>query len=219
MLIATIKATLSVYDTSSFKATLFNIPFSHLLNDGTTIQEISVTDNGQPIVTTDDHVYCYHENMQVWVELANDSESSIIHSLKFSMSSTLTELTPLRSLQQSIGLSNFSAQSNQTRASTLAYLESQIARSVCLKSVLEFDHWIKCYVRYLVSESLEERLREFLLSLSGSALSSAISPASGGGLSNYCSPTLLQDCLSLITANTKLQRLYCELRDCITVSK
>ena len=208
--VAVTNATLSVYDTSSFSAILNNVSFSHLFSSASDLKTFSIIDDGLPVIATDKQVYCYNRNMQAWIELVGDSEHSIVRSSKFTMSSTVTELTPLRSLQHSVGFSSFSTSSLPSRSATLSYLEAQIGRSTCLRSVLECQHWVKWYVRYLVSESLEDRLREFMLSLFGGTEQQ---PSSSFSVANYCTPLLLKECLSLITTNTKLQRLYCELRD------
>ena len=216
--IATTSSNLSVYDASSFTAVLNNISFSHLFSAASDLKKLSLTSDGLPVLFTQKQVYCYNKDMQTWIEVVSDSEHSIIHSSKFAMSSTITELTPLRSLQHSVGLSAFSTGfSSASRSSTLSYLESQIGRSLCLQSVLECRHWIKCYVRHLVSESMEDRLREFMLSLfmQGGGTSSL---SSLSAISNYCTSTFLQECLAVVTTNTKLQRLYCELRDSIAAS-
>ncbi len=218
--IALTNGTLSVYDTSSFNVILNNISFSHLFSNASNLKSFSIVADGLPVVSTDRQVYCYNKNMQAWIELAGDSEHSIVRSSKFTMSSTVTELTPLRSLQHSVGFSSFSMTSLPSRSATLSYLEAQISRSTCLQSILECQHWIKCYVRYLVSESLEERLREFMSSLFGSTATGQQQQSSSSSfISNYCTPLLLKECLSLITTNTKLQRLYCELRDSMDINK
>ncbi len=215
--IATIDATLTVYDVSSFRSVVSNVSFSHLFDVPADITRFSITDDGLPLLFTHKQVYCYNCDMQTWIQVVSTFEHSIIHSSQFTMSSTITELTPLRSLQHSVGLSAFSSRTPPaTCSATLSYLESQIGRSLCLQSVLECRHWIKCYIRYLVSETLEERLREFMSSLLGGV--SLLPGASSPHVSSYCTPTFLQECLAIVTSNTKLQRLYCELRDNINMS-
>ena len=217
--IATIDATLTVYDVSSFRSVVSNVSFSHLFDDATDITRLSITDDGLPLLFTHKQVYCYNCDMQTWIQVVSTSEHSIIHSTKFTMSSTITELTPLRSLQHSVGLSAFSSRTPPaTCSATLSYLESQIGRSLCLQSVLECRHWIKCYVRYLVSETLEERLREFMSLLLPRDVSLLPAASSSSHVSSYCTPSFLQECLAIVTSNTKLQRLYCELRDNINMS-
>ena len=102
--------------------------------------------------------------MQAWTELYSTSEMSSIHNSSFALSSTLTEATPLSSIQQGTGLSisfpsSFSTLSG--RAQTLTFLENQISRCLSLQSTLEYRHWACTYVQHLLKEYEEEKLREF----------------------------------------------------------
>ena len=224
VVIATADASLSVYNTSTMTATLSNVKFGHIMTDPTHLRDISLTSNGLPVISTHDCVYCFSNKMKTWFELSRSSETSIIHNSRFSLSSTLTELTPLRSLQNSTGLTgltSFTNNSDHSQNVTLVYLESQITRSQCLGSILECEHWIKCYVRYLVSEKLEEKLREFCMGLTKVPMKSNFGVVDVSNcdtiltfLGSHTRP-LLQDCMTIIASNPKLQRLYCELRDTV----
>lgn len=202
--IAMVNATFTVYNTSTFTYVVNSVSFSHLFQDASEIVKVSVTDDGIPVVVTDSQVYCYNTSMMSWVTVATNTESSIVRSSKFALLS-LSQLTPLQSLQRTIGSTAASSSSiPPSRSATLMYLESQIGRSVTVCSVLEYHHWVKSYVRYLVTEGMEERLREFMTSLQ--------SPPREG----FTSQAFIQECLNIVTTNTKLQRLYRELKDMST---
>ena len=80
--------------------------------------------------------------MQAWTELYSTSQMSSIHNSSFALSSTLTEATPLSSIQQGTGLSISFPSSSSTltgRAQTLTFLENQVSRSLSL----QFSHSIE----------------------------------------------------------------------------
>lgn len=184
---------------------LSNTSFAHLINSAH-LKDISLTRKGTPTITTTRGVYCYHDDMKVWFELSNIQEQSeMVHSMQ--IPNVLMDATPLQSRQQAFKTSmDTPTTSRGSQQSTLRYLESQVLRSRALESALEHNHWTKSYVRFLVHESQEERLREFCMELIRS--SSRGIPTLGGQGS-----ATIQELLAIIARNAKLQRLYHELSD------
>ena len=142
--------------------------------------------------------------MQALTELHSASRNlmSSIHNSSFTLCSTLTEATPLSSIQQ--GSISFPSTSSilSGRAQTLTFLENQISRCLSLQSTLEYRHWTCIYVQHLLKEDEEERLREFVSEFVRQQ--------------QRCVPGLQHSDLakqffSLIASSTKMQRLYCEL--------
>lgn len=206
VLFACISAVLSVFDTTNMTAPLSDLSFAHLIDSNSPLQDISLSRTSQPIVLTTNRAYTFHPSLRVWIELASPVEQADWSSPQFSMLPSLEEAVPLHCIQKSLpfteSLQPLGCGTNQTR--TLGYLESQVSRSACLQSLLEYRHWTRCYVKYLVRENLEIRLREFMASFAKP--SSAL-------LGEVQSCSLTNEFLGEIATNTKLQRLYCELRD------
>ena len=220
VMLVTSNADVFVWNTQTLQATIKQVSASHLLQDGKKTLQLEstvLTTNGLPVITVKGKSYIYHRDMGVWVVVGSSSEESEISSPAFSVSSEIGTSTPLRQIQKasvgsskrtdSIGQMLSTLRTRSTQSSTLTYLESQISRSICLQSPLEYSHWCKAYVRYLVKESLEARLREFCVQFTAPLKSGQ------GMVLGFSKETLLKDFLTIIAGNAKLQRLYCELRD------
>ena len=213
----TTDAHVSVWDTLSMKAVVRRAPFGHLLEDKKQLHGSTLTKTGVPVLTVSSASFMFHADMNAWMEVCSSREISEIG--KFDICSSLPESTPLDCIQRSassrsdvtqmlLGLRTPS--SGQT--ATLTYLESQVSRSLCLCSPLEYQHWTKAYVRYLVKENMEDRLREFCMKFTG--------PSDCQGMVlGFQKQALLRDLLTVVAGNAKLQRLYCEIRDTVDSSK
>ena len=215
VLIATTDAKLSLYNTSTMTASLSNINFGHLLESCPQPKcDITLSKSGHPIIVTGIGGFTYNTDMQAWTELYSASEMSSIHNSSFALSSTLTEATPLSSIQQSTGLPISFPSSSSTlsgRAQSLTFLENQLSRCLSLQSTLEYRHWACTYVQHLLKEDEEERLREFVSEYVRHQQQQCV-PAL-----QHCSD-LAKKFLELIASSTKMQRLYCELRELIDSS-
>ena len=188
-----------MYDTSLLKTTLSKISFGHMT---TQIQDITLTKGGVPVVVTTENAYAYNGHMDAWMELKSAIERSEIYLSQFSLPSETPSLSPLQTIQRqttSRSIDGSTSQLGHNENYTLAYLESQLSRCLSLRSSFEYEHWLKCYVKYLVDRSMSDRLREFCVALDVNGL--------------YHRKEIIQNILSIIATNTVLQRVYCELRD------
>ena len=196
-------------------ASLSNINFGHLLENCSQPKcDITLSKSGHPVIVTGIGGFTFNSDMQAWTELYSSSEMSSIHNSLFAISSTLTEATPLSSIQQGTGLSISFPSSTSTlsgRAQTLTFLENQISRCLSLQSTLEYRHWACTYVQHLLKEDEEERLREFVSEFVRQQQQQRCVP----GLQHS---DLAKQFLSLIASSTKMQRLYCELRELVDSS-
>ena len=206
-------ANLSVWDTQSMKCLVRQAPFSHLTHGGKQPVSFCLTRSGAPVVSLGSASYVYHHDMAAWMEVYNSRETSEIDRAPFAFSS-VEESAPLNHIQASslcvadpISQRLGRMKGTQNTASTLTFLEAQVSRAQCLQSPLEFQHWCKEYVRYLVASEMEARLREFCNNFTGPSGKHEL-------LLGFERSSLLKDFLLMIAGNTNLQRLYCELRDC-----
>ena len=209
-------AHVNVWDVLNMKSVIQQVSFGHLLEGGKRLESSTVTASGIPVLNLTSVSYMFHKDMSIWMEVCNSDEHTEIQSPQFSLTK---ESTPLEHIQKStsarsdsvtqmlLGLKNTS-----NRSSTLAFLESQMSRSLCLQSPLEYQHWTKAYVRYLVTENLESRLREFCMTFAG--------PGDHGSMIlGFPRQVFLKDFLAVVAGSGKLQRLYCELRDSLDISR
>lgn len=195
--IATTDAFVSVYDVSLLKVTLSRISFGHMTSQ---IKDVTLTKGGVPVVTTTENAYAFDTKMDGWIEMKNSSEQSEIYQTQFTLPSSLPNMVPLQTIQRTSFTQTITGNRFDMESSTLSYLESQLSRCLTLRSSFEYEHWLKCYINYLVEKNMSERLREFCMSLD-----------SNNGL--YHRKETLQNILSIIATNTGLQRVYSELRD------
>ena len=215
VLIATTDAKLSLYNMSVMTASLSNITFGHLLENCSQPKcDITLSKSGQPVIVTSIGGFTYNPDMLVWTELYSSSEMSSVHNPSFALSSTLTEATPLNSIQHGTGISTSFPTSSTTlsgRPQTLTFLENQISRCLSLQSTLEYSHWTRTYVQHLVKEDEEDRLREFVSEFVRQQQSARC-------VLGLQRSVLAKEFLSLIASSTKMQRLYCELRELVDSS-
>ena len=217
ILIVGSNATVSVWNVQSFKAIVKEANIAHFLQDGKKtleLENVELTTNGVPAITIKGTTYFYHMDMGTWQEACNRVDSEI-HLTDTPVGTSLDTNAPLRAIQKtrnkmrtdSVGQMLSTLRSASSQSTTLMYLENQISRSLCLQSPLEYTHWCMAYVRYLVKEEREERLREFCGQFT--------SPAGGDGgrVLGVAKQSMLRDFLPIIAGNARLQRLYCELRD------
>ncbi|XP_003388580.1 PREDICTED: protein HIRA-like [Amphimedon queenslandica] len=205
--IATVNATLSVFDVTGTRSLVSGASFHHLLTaagGATGGINIEITDTGVPVVMTTNQSYGYHYLMECWVELTHQKEAAQMNP---SASGTDISTHPLQYIQSVSGTRTSSTTVTSTEE-CLSFLESQLFRSSCLQSSVEYESLLKRYVTYLVNQSLSERLREVFMMLVSCC------NHTGQGLvpaSVVTGPTLNQ-LLSIIATNTNLQRLYAELK-------
>lgn len=215
-MLVTADAHVSVWDMQRMEIVVKEASFAHLLCDNRTLlRRCSLTNTGTPILTLTDSSFLYHRDMGVWVEVCNSTELAEVRGIGTDFNSGMTEVTSLQQLQTATlsGCETTSQALSRLRDGsaklmTVSFLESQISRSISLKSPFEYQHWTKTYVKYLVKEGLEGRLREFCMQFCGP----------GVGLSvvlGFQRQAMLKDFLTLIASNATLQRLYCELRDAV----
>ena len=218
VMIVTCNAQVSVWDMLNMKATVKEVSFSHLLEGGRQLQSTSVTKTGVPVISFASVSYLFHRDMETWMEVSNSSERSDIKDSEVGINPSISESMPLLQIQKSasarcdsIGQMLSSLRGTSNQSATLTYLESQISRSLCLQSPLEYQHWTKSYVRYLVRQNLEEQLREFCMKFTEPSGHSTM-------VLGFQREVLLRDFLAIVASNVKLQRLYCELRDSLETS-
>ena len=209
-----VNAEITVWDTKTMARVLQSTTFEHLISEGGHCHNYSLTQNGLPVVSTSTCSYLFHPDMKVWIEISSPGDQSEVQQPSFSLASTIEESTPLAQLQKptsakrtdTVGEMMSRLKTAPSQSSTLMYLESQISRSLCLQSPLEYKHWTKAYVRYLVKESMENRLREFCTQFTSPTGCSDM-------VLGLPKQSLLKEWLAVVAGNTKLQRLYYELRD------
>ncbi len=214
---------LSVWNTKTMKSLLRDVSFAQFLRGSKTGPDACLlTQQGLPVIRIGGNSFIFNSDMQSWMELVSSVEISEIQNQKYNFVSQSQQpiASSLDSLQKpfqatrkdSVGLMLQHIRSSGSQSSTLAYLEGQISRSFCLMSPLEYKHWCLTYVKYLVKDNLEGKLREFCRIFSFPAGKTEI-------VLGFNKLDLLQEFLVIIAKNTKLQRLYSELKEIIDMQQ
>ncbi|CAK8689613.1 protein HIRA-like [Clavelina lepadiformis] len=236
---------LSVWDTKNSKVIISNQSFAHLitgnlstqhraLNDTTSpLRKFSMTESGLPLLTlSDNRSFTFNLDISSWVLVSSPSDSVEQFSENIAIATNdgglLTKheeeiMTSLRKKMSSgtgaHASRSFHATSSTQRNATLALLEHKVAACVMLQSACEYRKWLLAYVRYLVQENLEVRLREVCNDLIGPPTQRHFRRTNQTGswtshVLGIRKRILLQDeVLPIIGSNLSFQRLYTEYQD------
>nr|CAB3253010.1 protein HIRA-like [Phallusia mammillata] len=230
---------LSVWNTKNSKSVVTNLSFSHLVDDGchgnkdvSPLRKCLLTNRGLPVITfTNGKTFSFSLDLGAWVLIQSTSDAVDQFADDVAMEtdeqvSAKSDAFFLSAKKSFNGMGAHASRSSHIspmsqRNATLAMLESKVAACVVIESVSEYRRWMLAYVRYLVQENLELRLREVCDDLIGPpAQRSWVKTRNkdGGGWKAHVlgiqKQTLLQDeVLPIIASNLAFQRLYTEYQD------
>uniref|UniRef100_A0A8C0DNN6 Protein HIRA n=1 Tax=Balaenoptera musculus TaxID=9771 RepID=A0A8C0DNN6_BALMU len=195
---------------------------SILAGSDMTVSQILLTQHGIPVMNlSDGKAYCFNPSLSAW-NLVSDKQDSLAQCADFRSSLPSQDAMlcsgPLAIVQGRASTSGrqaarlFSVPHMVQQETTLAYLESQVAAALTLRSSHEYRHWLLLYVRYLVNEGFEYRLREICKDLLGPVHSSTGSQweSTVVGLRKR---DLLKELLPVIGQNLRFQRLFTECQE------
>ncbi|XP_073646530.1 protein HIRA isoform X8 [Tursiops truncatus] len=220
----TATATLSVWDVHRQIVVVKEESLHSILaGSDMTVSQILLTQHGIPVMNlSDGKAYCFNPSLSAW-NLVSDKQDSLAQCADFRSSLPPQDAMlcsgPLAIVQGRASTSSgrqaarlFSVPHMVQQETTLAYLESQVAAALTLRSSHEYRHWLLLYVRYLVNEGFEYRLREICKDLLGPVHSSTGSQweSTVVGLRKR---DLLKELLPVIGQNLRFQRLFTECQE------
>ncbi|XP_059485456.1 protein HIRA [Neocloeon triangulifer] len=224
--VLTVKGMLSVWDVPAKKAVLVDKSITHLLDKNASVVSCQVMENGNPVLTlSTGKLYLYCNQLKAWTLLGDgrdpvqQSSSHLLYANAVTQSGNLSAspMPPLTALQSASKVhfrSNLSSASGPATSCTLTFLEQQMASSRLLQSSRDYHLWLSAFVRFLVHEGMEARLRLIFDELLGPAHPHSANSRSWDdkimGLSKH---QLLQEMLTVVASNLSLQRLYSEYND------
>eukprot|EP00960_Hanusia_phi_P017938 527450-Hanusia_phi.AAC.3 len=141
-----------------------------VINDGVEVDSFWITGSGQPLVGLNDgQCYAYHKGMKCMIRIADSqfrsSEYFSHHRMSAGPSGDEGHLRKALN-QASRGVkpqhlpAMISMDPLQISQITLAHVETMLTAAMALNSGSEFKHWLDLYVKYLIENDLENRLRE-----------------------------------------------------------
>ncbi|XP_057601425.1 protein HIRA isoform X3 [Hippopotamus amphibius kiboko] len=220
----TAAATLSVWDVHRQLVVVKEESLHSILaGSDMTVSQILLTQHGIPVMNlSDGKAYCFNPSLSAW-NLVSDKQDSLAQCADFRSSlppqDAMLCAGPLAIVQGRAATSSgrqaarlFSVPHVVQQETTLAYLESQVAAALTLRSSHEYRHWLLLYARYLVNEGFEYRLREICKDLLGPVHSSTGSQweSTVVGLRKR---DLLKELLPVIGQNLRFQRLFTECQE------
>ncbi|KAJ8776716.1 hypothetical protein J1605_015305 [Eschrichtius robustus] len=204
----TATATLSVWDVHRQIVVVKEESLHSILaGSDMTVSQILLTQHGIPVMNlSDGKAYCFNPSLSAW-NLVSDKQDSLAQCADFRSSLPSQDAMlcsgPLAIVQGRASTSSgrqaarlFSVPHMVQQETTLAYLESQVAAALTLRSSHEYRHWLLLYVRYLVNEVIEEALTDGQRSKEG-----------------LRKRDLLKELLPVIGQNLRFQRLFTECQE------
>jgi len=237
----------TVWDVKRQRTTIENCSFAHLLptdigsETGSCLRHFSLTDQGTPLITFADHrSFAYSSKLTSWtpVSLPHDilekySQPSSQLLGTNNQNSTPDTDDPHDFNHLKMVIDSFSAciqpgsgtQASQSyrgivsaqRDATVAVLEQKVNRCETLESSIEYRRWLLAYVRFLVSENLQERLREVCNDLIGPPFQSSKSNSQSKRTNGIWQPHIMgmekrlllrDEVLPIVASNLSFQRIY-----------
>ncbi|XP_014250807.1 protein HIRA [Cimex lectularius] len=189
------------------------------------IKECLVTETGEPMVAlTCGKAFLYSLIHNCWL-LVGNSNDAVLRNTQHSYRNSLryasaNESLPLKSIQAatfnglSSGVGRLVQNTELGPLCTLSFLDMQMASAQALSSKAEYKFWLITYVRFLIHQGLELKLRlvcEELLGPSHSTSTNNLFSSWNKQILGLNKHSLLRDVLKEMSNNIKLQRLYTEI--------
>lgn len=219
------KGTVFVWNTQSLAAVIKNESLVSIIPDnGVKLVSSLLTEQGLPIMTlSTGNSYTFKVDVGCWVLLSSksdrlhsgsDHQSCIPSDVQYS--SRMGPLATLQSTAQrpgTLAASLFQSNPALQQPVTLSHLENQVACSLAMQSSNEYHFWLLTYVRYLVAQGQEPKLREVCDELLGPMFRSRALPKWQPTVLGHNKRKLLGEILPLIGSNLSLQRLFTEFQE------
>ncbi|XP_054287675.1 protein HIRA homolog [Macrosteles quadrilineatus] len=185
------------------------------------INRCSVTQAGVPTVVLDSgRAFMYSLEFKTWMRMADNKDAAVLNTQK-SFQSAWQSLpdngtVPLRTAQSychnSLERSLMHRQDN-TGVCTQGYLEEQLVICRALASATEYRFWLTTYVRFLLQDGLESRLRLICETLMREACESDPNCLWNPTPLGIDRMTLLREVLNEMASSPQAQRLYTEFNE------
>lgn len=182
------------------------------------ISHAYVSKKGQPVISFANHSsFIFDSDLSAWVILANSSNNLRASADIASCVTGPLPKGPLHTIQTPLSRLSASmvrvlqANASKQQVANIAYLEEQVCAASSLDSPEEYHYWLMNYVRCIVQNDEEARLRDLCEDLLGPVTDVARSKWQSKILT-FEKHDLLKDLLPIIASNLRFQRLYSEMQ-------
>lgn len=216
-------ATLSVWDVQKQSVLVKNESLQTILSGtDSTVSQSLLTPQGVPVISlSNGKSYCFSSSLETWALIA-DKQDLLVQCADYRTclpsQDAMVTTGPLALMQgRTLNAGRLASRLSSVplhlqQGVTLAYLESQLASALALRSSEEYRHWLLIYARFLVNEGPEHRLRELCKDLLGPVHRST-SSAWDASILGLRKRELLLEVLPVIGQNLRFQRLFTEYQD------
>ncbi|XP_074643351.1 protein HIRA-like isoform X2 [Tubulanus polymorphus] len=230
VMVVTCKGTLSIWNMNLFSAVIKNESLDSILTDlQVTVEASQLTEQGIPIISlSNGYSYIFRPELGSWLQVASTADSiqqvSNHHSSLPSRTQIFTERGQLATLQNRttgggrLASRVFNTDHALQQSTTVSHLEKQVCAALALESGKEYHFWFLAYVRYIVQEGLEKKLREVCDNLLGPLFKTKTSGWEPKILS-LDKRKLLEEIIPIIGSNLTLQRLFTEYKEQLDSTK
>ncbi|XP_028396728.1 protein HIRA-like [Dendronephthya gigantea] len=225
VMVVTSRGGVYVWDAQKRTAIVKNESVQPILRDSeVTISRAAISEKGYPIISLSTEAsYTFNADLGVWVQLSSPEDPLQLNS-DFKSCYNTHEVSKshgiLATLQgQTSRFSRpvgrlFRSSSARPQTATISHLENQISSTLMLGSEKEYHFWFMTYVRYLVQEGIDTRLRDVCSELLGPSFRSTTwEPYILG----FQKRELLREILPIIGTNMRLQRMFTEYKEQLSI--
>ena len=225
VMVVTSRGGVYIWDAQNRTAVVKNESVLPILRDSeVTISRAAISEKGYPVISLSTEAsYTFNADLGVWVKLSSPEDPLQLNS-DFKSCYNTHEIGRSHGILATLQgqTSRFSRpvgrlfRSNSTRpqTATVSHLENQISSTLILGSEKEYHFWFMTYVRYLVQEGIEARLRDVCSELLGPNFRSTTwEPCILG----FQKRELLKEILPIIGTNMRLQRLFTEYKEQLSI--
>ena len=220
----TIKGSLFVWNLKKLTAVIKNESLTSIIpSNEISIESASLMEHGLPLISlSNGHAYTFNADLASWLLLANKDDClflcadyhNCVSSIDvFNQQGSLSALQSQKHRGGNQASRLFRSNPSMQQSCTVSHLESQMVSSLAMKSPGEYKFWLMTYVRYLVQEGLESRLRDTCDELLGPAHGSRQQTKWEPSILGHIKRTLLQEILPIIGSNLSFQRLFTEYQE------
>ncbi|KAK6192871.1 hypothetical protein SNE40_004268 [Patella caerulea] len=227
LMAVTQKGSLYVWNMQSKSVVIKDEKLSNMVSGSIKVEKAILTPEGHPIITlSNSKSYTFQQQLACWV-LIHENVNNLKQCSDFQCCKPPSEggniTGPLMMLQAANNRSGQQASRTSSSTSTIqqtatiGHLENQVAICLGLQSVDEYKFWFMSYVRYLVQEGFEVKLREVCDDLLGPVIKNKFSAWQSHVL-GVDKHELLKEILPIIGTNLRWQRLYTEYQEQLNTS-
>ena len=227
LMIITMDCKISLFDFSVPKTIIKNESMRSLFMEGkilrtdVSIVKAIINSKGAPVISlSNKKSFVFNLSFSLWSEISEPSDlmifSSDVKHPPGSRSDTLNNpLAAVQSIHRSSRHSSSGSYSSNTALqanSTISFLDQQLTSALAMGSPREYQHWLLSLTQVLTNESREVRLRELCESFIGPVFC-CNADWKDSEILGLKKRDLLSRVLQIMTSNLRLQRLYAEFKE------